>query len=476
DDDDDDDVNSDADGDNEASDSEKTDSDKVENPNLNQNDDEEEEYEEEYVRTPDSVEFIDDDEEYEELYKDVNIRLQATEHEEEGKRDEEIIDVGRDEGTQQTTYEHFISSDFASQFLNLDNVLPTDIEVVSMFNVNVRHEEPSTQTPPLLNIPITVISETSIAVGSIIPPTIPPITPLQQQSTPTPTPAPTTVTTTTLVPALLDFSSLFGFDQRVSALEKELSQFKQAEYSAQLLETIKSQIPAMVDVQLSIRLEDSIKKYFRSYTAEFEKKAKDERKRYIDLVEKSVKEIIKDEVKKTEKDKTPTKTTLQLRSEQGLKTQKDEKGCLKPFRGSKSKQNHRDDLGNTDDQSNIEAASRDNWFKKPERPLTLDSDLNTTKTINFRPPQTWIIKIAKAGKPPLTFDELMSTPIDFSARVELKYHFEECYKAFTDRRDWTNPEGHEYPFDLSKPLPLIEDQGRQVANYFFNNDLEYLKG
>ncbi|GJU10992.1 hypothetical protein Tco_1133388 [Tanacetum coccineum] len=30
----------------------------------------------------------------------------------------------------------------------------------------------------------------------------------------------------------------------------------------------------------------------------------------------------------------------------------------------------------------------------------------------------------------------------------------------------------------SKPLPLIEDQGRQVvpANYFFNNDLEYLKG
>nr|GEV91691.1 hypothetical protein [Tanacetum cinerariifolium] len=36
----------------------------------------------------------------------------------------------------------------------------------------------------------------------------------------------------------------------------------------------------------------------------------------------------------------------------------------------------------------------------------------------------------------------------------------------------------EYPFHLSKPLPLIEDQGRQVvpANYFINNDLEYLKG
>nr|GEV72157.1 hypothetical protein [Tanacetum cinerariifolium] len=38
--------------------------------------------------------------------------------------------------------------------------------------------------------------------------------------------------------------------------------------------------------------------------------------------------------------------------------------------------------------------------------------------------------------------------------------------------------GHEYLFDLSKPLPLIEAQDHQVvpANYFFNNDLEYLKG
>nr|GFD52301.1 hypothetical protein [Tanacetum cinerariifolium] len=45
------------------------------------------------------------------------------------------------------------------------------------------------------------------------------------------------------------------------------------------------------------RLEDSIQKTFRSYTAELEKKAKDKRKRHIDLVEKSMKDIIKDEVK-----------------------------------------------------------------------------------------------------------------------------------------------------------------------------------
>nr|GEX55576.1 hypothetical protein [Tanacetum cinerariifolium] len=53
----------------------------------------------------------------------------------------------------------------------------------------------------------------------------------------------------------------------------------------------------MVDAQLSTRLKYFIKKSFRSYAVEFKKKAKDERKRYIDLVEKSMKEIIKDEVK-----------------------------------------------------------------------------------------------------------------------------------------------------------------------------------
>ncbi|GJV81544.1 hypothetical protein Tco_1517414 [Tanacetum coccineum] len=247
-DDDEDDVKSDANDDKKASDSEKTDSDEDENLNLNQNDDKEEEHEEEYLRTPNSFEFNDDDEEYEELYKDVNVRLTNTEHEEQGKEDEEMTDVGRDDSTQQTKYEQvkddehvtlttvhdtqktegpmqssFVSFDFAYQFLNLDNVPPSDIEVVSMMNVKVRHEEPSTQTPPLLNIPVIVILETSTAVGPTISPTIPPITHLQQQSAPTPTPAPKISTTTTFVPALLDFSSLFGFDQRVSALEKGLS-------------------------------------------------------------------------------------------------------------------------------------------------------------------------------------------------------------------------------------------------------------
>nr|GEU84515.1 hypothetical protein [Tanacetum cinerariifolium] len=43
--------------------------------------------------------------------------------------------------------------------------------------------------------------------------------------------------------------------------------------------------------------------------------------------------------------------------------------------------------------------------------------------------------------------------------------------------DVNNPKGDRYPFDLSKPLPLQGPPGHQtvVADYFFNNELEYLK-
>ncbi|GJZ01325.1 hypothetical protein Tco_0519286 [Tanacetum coccineum] len=154
-------------------------------------------------------------------------------------------------------------------------------------------------------------------------------------------------------------------------------------------------------------------------------------------------------------------------------------------------QNQGTNLNQTDDQPNVEAASKHDWFNKPKRPPTPDLEWNAMKTIYFKPPQTWISGIAKSTKPPLTFYEPMNTPIDFSAyvvhnlkidnltqqnlvgtafnllkgkcksRVELKFLFEECYKAVNDRLDWTNPGGHQYLFDLSKPLPLIEVQGRQ---------------
>nr|GEU42484.1 hypothetical protein [Tanacetum cinerariifolium] len=118
------------------------------------------------------------------------------------------------------------------------NAPPSEHEVASLINVKVSEEEPSTQTPSFLIEPVKVIPDTFMVAATTVPPTIIMITPPSQLTTPSP--APTTDLTTTSIPALLDFSSLFGFDQRVSTLEKEMSQFKRAKHSAQLLDSIKS--------------------------------------------------------------------------------------------------------------------------------------------------------------------------------------------------------------------------------------------
>ncbi|GKD49536.1 hypothetical protein Tco_1278512, partial [Tanacetum coccineum] len=115
---------------------------------------------------------------------------------------------------------------------------------------------------------------------------------------------------------------------------------------------------------------------------------------------------------------------------------------------------------------------------------------------------------SSADKPSKTFDELMSTLIDFSAFImnglksniltqetllgivfrllkgtrsnyaELEYDFEECFKALSEKLNWENPKGGDYPFDLTKPLPLVMSRNCQMVHvdYFFNNDLMYLQG
>ncbi|GJT91114.1 hypothetical protein Tco_1079959 [Tanacetum coccineum] len=51
-----------------------------------------------------------------------------------------------------------------------------------------------------------------------------------------------------------------------------------------------------------------------------------------------------------------------------------------------------------------------------------------------------------------TFKLLKGTHTNYA---ELEYDFEECYKALSEKLDWDNPKGGDYPFDLTKPLPLV---------------------
>ncbi|GJT86736.1 hypothetical protein Tco_1068453 [Tanacetum coccineum] len=180
------------------------------------NDDEGSENDDDSETDDENKEF--DDEEYDDLYKDVNVRSKVTEHKEVRKGDVEMSDATRESGSKHSS---FVSSKFASKFLILDNVPPVVDEVASMMNFKVRQEESSTQAPSLLLVPIMAIPKTSTIPATTVPPIIQPFTSILQQSPPTL--EPTTEPSTTLIPALPDFSSLFGFDHRVSNLEKELS-------------------------------------------------------------------------------------------------------------------------------------------------------------------------------------------------------------------------------------------------------------
>ncbi|GJX03051.1 hypothetical protein Tco_0188967 [Tanacetum coccineum] len=134
------------------------------------------------------------------------------------------------------------------------------------------------------------------------------------------------------------------------------------------------------------------------------------------------------------------------------KTRKD----VEPSKGSISKESKSSSSKGTKSQR-----------KSPSKSTQAEAAMfeNVGKSINFRPPQKWISKNAQSEKPPLSFDELMSTPIDFStyvmhnlkidnlsqkhlggptfnllkgtckSGVELEYNFEECYKAITNQLD-----------------------------------------
>nr|GEZ40128.1 hypothetical protein [Tanacetum cinerariifolium] len=147
------------------------------------------------------------------------------------------------------------------------------------------------------------------------------------------------------------------------------------------------------------------------------------------------------------------------------------------------------------------------WFTQLPRPLTPDLEWNKREVVLDQPEQPWFNQMVSTTKDHLTFDNLMATRINFSkyvlnrlkinnltqdillgtaynllkgmcsSSIELEYHFQECFNALTDRLDWNNPEEDRYPFDLSKPLPLQGHPGHLTvaADYFFNNELEYLK-
>ncbi|GJT45474.1 hypothetical protein Tco_0954189 [Tanacetum coccineum] len=123
-----------------------------------------------------------------------------------------------------------------------------------------------------------------------IPQPPPVFNPLLQQATPTPTPI--TSEATTSFPSLLDFASVFKFNERVFNLEKDVSEIKQVDQYAQPL----SSIPAIVDRYMDNKLGEAINKAILAYNLDCGQEAQDDKNAYIELVDTSMRALIKEEI------------------------------------------------------------------------------------------------------------------------------------------------------------------------------------
>ncbi|GJS44005.1 hypothetical protein Tco_0569048, partial [Tanacetum coccineum] len=315
----------------------------------------------------------------------------------------------------------------------------------------------------------------------------------------TPTPTPTTSVTTTLLPALLDFASVFKFNERVFNLEKDVSEINQVDQYAQAL----SSIPAIVDRYIDNKLGEAINKAILAHNLDCRQEAQDEKKAYIELVDTSMRALIKEEVNTQLPQILPQAVSdfANLAIEKNRTrddSDKDRDHSTGSDRGKKRRKSSKDAESSRDSRSKekkFSSTSKDvskSQHKSSGKSAHLEEPSHTVEDSGMQQDQEFVTR--ENDEQPAD-KELNDTSFDFSAFIinrlkipnltqkilvgpafnllkgtcksitELEYHFEEYSKATIER--------------LRKPLPLIQDhRGRQIIpkDYFINNDLEYLKG
>ncbi|GKB41224.1 hypothetical protein Tco_0886166 [Tanacetum coccineum] len=211
--------------DDEENDSDRTESDRIKIPILDQSTTEYYKEGEEKIDDEEMIYDDEDDEVTKELYEDVNVNL--------GNEDTEMTNV--DQGDDEHVKSSSVSSDFTRKLLNLKNPSPADNEIASLMETSARHA--------------TAIPEITSA--------------------------------TTSFTSLLDFASVFKFNERVTNLEKDLSEIKQVDQYAQAL----SSIPAIVDCYMDNKLGEAINKAIQAHNFDCREEARVEKREYIKLVD-----------------------------------------------------------------------------------------------------------------------------------------------------------------------------------------------
>nr|GEU74095.1 retrovirus-related Pol polyprotein from transposon TNT 1-94 [Tanacetum cinerariifolium] len=385
--------------------------------------DDEEEEEDEFIKTP-SNDTNDEDE--------IKIKNKAKGVEDEGmdyttNQFDDDVDlrvnepITTDEGLIQSSSH---SSDLASKFLNFSYIPHTDVEIVSPMDVHVHHEVPSKQTPTLLTVPILVITDSLPVYSIVILQSLPSFTPSPQQSTLTPPP-----TTKAKNPpsTLLKFCICLPIRKQSHNVGKIFVELKKSN-------PLNTQVTALVDEHLDSRL-GATRDEFMSYLSE------------------SIIAWITEQVKILNNESSQPKFTYEAAA------------SLTEFELKKSLIDKMDES-----QSYLTATEHRECYDGLIKSYNLDKSLFST--------YDKVLKITNLTQESLlgpAFKLLKGTRSNYA---ELEYDFEECYKALSEKLDWENPKGDDYPFDLTKPLPLVMNGKRQMVSvdYFFNNDLKYLQG
>ncbi|GJR88311.1 hypothetical protein Tco_0212322 [Tanacetum coccineum] len=399
-------------------------------------------------------------------------------------------------------------SDLVSKFISPT----TDEGIDSILN-------PRTESTTLVNVPISVATETP-ATTTTIPPPFFPVTQSSQQT-------PTTTTTTypsTTPPPIPNFASLFGFNQRVTALESDLSKLKQSNPFAEAI----SSIPGIVNEYLGSKMKEAVDKIIKDQVKTQTSKIKSKVEKYVTeslgaevlirstnlpqtsyritslLSEIELKRILID---KMEENKSIDRSDVQknlynalveayntdkdLLSSYGKEvesskepTHKESRTTRSSKRASKSQYTYLNEtthleLITSDDDVIPTREVQDVRQRHPPTSPTPDREWHLTKNVSDLPPQHWITDLAQAAGTQSSFDEFMATPIDFSAFMINRLKIDHLTQELLTAPTYDLIKGTPYPYNLSKPLPLIPNaRGRLVIpfDHFINNDLEYLKG
>ncbi|GKB80329.1 hypothetical protein Tco_0947224 [Tanacetum coccineum] len=213
------------------------------NGNDGDDDDANDDDKQEFDDTNDNDKETDNDKVTKELYEDVNVNLgnehtKITNADQGASEQQNVSQESRFEQVEEDAHvtltpvldtqkadepvqSFSVSSNFTSKLLNLKNPSPADNEIASLMETLTLHA--------------TAVPEITSRFATTIPPPPPFFNPLLQHETPTPTP--TTSEATTLFTSLLDFASVFKFNERVTNLEKNLSSSPpQSSYEAALAE------------------------------------------------------------------------------------------------------------------------------------------------------------------------------------------------------------------------------------------------